>query len=698
MTEHKHEFLSIYRALEHDLKKEFFIPFLENANVFQLATGFFTLSGFSELIEVIIPIIKKRGRIKILTSPLLNKEDVEMIKTINLPDNYIERIIIEEISSYKEGVENLEIKLLAALLKEEIIELKIVYSTKGILHDKTGYVIKNDGEEIAYNGSANLTFSGIFSNIESISVYTEDKNKDAIKNTIDYLEKLWEGQFSSVKVLLLSEAIKNKLLMFNDENESIDSLIKKIEEKSKSILDRNNAIAQSTENKVGLREYQGIAVKEFKENEYIHFFEMATGTGKTYTALFALQELQKKLNNRLFTIVLLPWIDLMFQWTESAENADIPGKKFRLGGGAHSGSGRSVFDKALQSFISGENVTIFAVTNSYQIYSKSFFKNYWNHIKDNLFIIVDEAHNITEALYNSLPNAKYRLGLSATPNRGEGIETENILNYFKGKKYLEAYKYGLKEAIEHNFLSKYYYHPIFVHLSDEEYKRYLEESRIIAIYIDYENEEEKNILDRALQRRALIVKKAENKIVRLSEMLKSENYKFDSSVIYCGPGKITEEQKMVDYITNIVHNMGKYDVRKFVAETENREQVLKDFANGYYNTLVAIKCFDEGIDVPSLNRLYILSSDNNYRQTVQRRGRALRKSKETGKKYAEIFDFIVLPPVGTPYSQVKPLIKNEMSRLIEYSSLSENHDKQLKDINKILKQAELELEEVTYND
>lgn len=699
METNQKQFLSIYRALDHDLKNDFFMPLLNNAIYYLAATGFFTLSGLAELIESIIPILKRGGKVSILTSPLLQQEDVDKIEKSEFDKEYIESIILKEIDNlniYGKNIE-LELKLLAALINENIINLKIIYSKKGIFHEKTGYVENIFGERFAYNGSANLTYSGLYSNIESITVFIEERDDRSIKETKEYLDRLLNEEYGTTKVMDIKDSIREKLLTFQDNSESIDSLIKKVEKKTESVLQLNGIFEVREENEVLLRDYQEKAINQFIENNFIHFFEMATGTGKTYTALFALQQLQKKIKGPLFTIVILPWIDLMFQWSESAAKSKIAGSIYRIGGGAHIGSASSVFDKALTKFINGESVTIFIVSKSYQLYSREFLERYWINIKESLFIIVDEAHNITESIYSGLPKAKYRLGLSATPQRVDIKETENILSYFRGEIYKETFKYGLKEAIENNYLSKYYYYPIFVHLTSEEHEKYEKETITIAIYLDYKTPEEKEKLERALQRRSLIVKKASGKMVKLRQMLNSEEYDFKSSVIYCGPGNVDEDLRMTDYVTKMVHKIGKYDVTKFVAETEDREKILKSFASGYYDTMVAIKCFDEGIDVPSLNRIYILSSDNNYRQTVQRRGRVLRVSKETGKEYADIFDFIVLPPPGVPFKSVQALIKNEMARFIEYASLSENYKDQSYIIQSTIEDAELELEEVKYD-
>jgi superfamily II DNA or RNA helicase len=92
-------------------------------------------------------------------------------------------------------------------------------------------------------------------------------------------------------------------------------------------------------------------------------------------------------------------------------------------------------------------------------------------------------------------------------------------------------------------------------------------------------------------------------------------------------------------------------------------------------SIIAIKCLDEGVDVPATRRAFILSSTTNEKQFIQRRGRVLRKSK--GKDYAEIYDFITLPRCLEDcsidekiYDTELFLVAKEYKRLLEFSKLA----------------------------
>src|SRR5690606_28753336 len=111
------------------------------------------------------------------------------------------------------------------------------------------------------------------------------------------------------------------------------------------------------------------------------------------------------------------------------------------------------------------------------------------------------------------------------------------------------------------------------------------------------------------------------------------------------------------------------NVSTYTAETskEEREEMLQDFEEGHKQALVAIRSLDEGVDIPQVRRAFILASSTNPRQFIQRRGRVLRRAE--GKDYAEIFDFVVVPPLdafdqrSTDFRALRNLVGREMERV-----------------------------------
>ena len=192
-----------------------------------------------------------------------------------------------------------------------------------------------------------------------------------------------------------------------------------------------------------------------------------------------------------------------------------------------------------------------------------------------------------------------------------------------------------------------------------------------------------------LMKRSSIVKKSSNKIIKLREMVLGETdrtYDFHNSVVYCGQGKDYEtESSIINSVTEILAKDGGYTVSQFTSNTPDRSAVLREFEDENYDTIAAIKCFDEGVDVPKLDKIYIMASDALNRQTIQRRGRVLRTCKETGKKMAYIFDFVSLPPIEETGSVgSKNLVVNEMKRAREYARLADNEKDISTELNDVI--------------
>ena len=111
-------------------------------------------------------------------------------------------------------------------------------------------------------------------------------------------------------------------------------------------------------------------------------------------------------------------------------------------------------------------------------------------------------------------------------------------------------------------------------------------------------------------------------------------------------------------------------------ETGNREKmknIIQDFKEGSISILTAKRVLDEGVNIPQIQKAFILASTTVERQWTQRRGRLLRRCKETGKTHSEIHDFIALPPdFENIDEEAHTLIRSELLRVQEFASLAMN--------------------------
>ena len=282
------------------------------------------------------------------------------------------------------------------------------------------------------------------------------------------------------------------------------------------------------------------------------------------------------------------------------------------------------------------------------------------------------------------------MALSATIDRHRDIEgTQKLRNYF-GEKCIE---YTLKQAINDGFLTPYYYYPIIVSLTKEELNKYLQiTAKINKIFMinKISNSQNENYIKMLTIKRARIVAGASEKILTLRDLM--QNYlDAEQILIYCGATTMhdfsysedktpVEESRQIDIITEMLGNDLNMRVSKFtVAEnSEERELIKKNFAEGNLQALVSIRCLDEGVDIPSIRTAFILASSTNAREYIQRRGRVLRNY--PGKNFAKIYDFITLPiPLNNIgnydesfIEKLKSLVMYELIRVKDFAEIAEN--------------------------
>ena len=110
--------------------------------------------------------------------------------------------------------------------------------------------------------------------------------------------------------------------------------------------------------------------------------------------------------------------------------------------------------------------------------------------------------------------------------------------------------------------------------------------------------------------------------------------------------------------------------------TKDRIKILNNLANEHFDCVTAVRCLDEGVDIPSVKTGIFMASSGNPKQYIQRRGRVLRKSEKTGKTHATIYDILVTPPLPSPDSDAskneRKLIAKELLRHKEFAGIARN--------------------------
>lgn len=663
----------IYKSKKDDVIEDFLVPVLKESCVYDRGSGFFTLESLSRLADGLVPFVQDNGIIRIITSVELSENDIAAIKEglkkqENTIIDHIRKEIEEDISN-KDTLVKLD--FVTNLIAAGILVIKIAYIPDGIYHEKIGLFTDRFGNKVYISGSNNATVAGMKNNWESFMVLKSwEGDLDTIQEQQTYFNSIWQNEEDDIEVMPFPEAEKRKLIKKYKVSKDVDSAAQRLKE----------SLPQPKKKKTPF-EYQKIAIQQFLNNDGNHFYEMATGTGKTFTSVKSAIYLYNKLG-KLSVIVLVPQIDLQHQWEKAFNEEEI---KTRFLGG-YSSAVESKYNFSAFIINAQMNNSLNVLISTYDTFFAKYYKQ-CEQIGQDALVIIDEAHNLSPNQIKRLPQYfKYRLGLSATPERYSQHDTERILSYFT-RGAIGPYEYTIDEAIASGYLCHYMYYPIFVNLSEEEFTGYQNYTRQVIVAINQDPRDEELIRD-LLTKRSSIVKKSASKVRKLEEMVSDKNntYSFKNSVIYCGHGKDYEtEESIIDAVTRILAKNGHYSVSQFTSHTVDRASVLKEFENGNYDVLAAIKCFDEGVDVPKLEKIYIMASDALIRQTIQRRGRVLRTCTDTGKKKAFIYDFVALPPCGIVEGVgVKNLIVNEMRRVKEYARLSDNKETTMNMLDKLM--------------
>ncbi len=693
-----------YRTSNDSVSEDFYKPILQLSRTYDRAVGFFSSSGLANIATGLLPFIKNGGNIRLIASPILSEEDISAIE-----EGYKKRedVVMNAISRELNNPDNYKyanrLNLLANLIADNRLDIRIALTEKnkkfGIYHEKMGIFVDEDGNSIAFSGSMNESVTAMESNYEAIDVFCSWKNSDQqerIEQKKKVFEDIWNGmekgvctsEFPEIKDEIVKKYMRNKEDYLNVSEEEIE--FEGLEEDAN--FEEDVIYGARLPKGFGLHGYQEEAVVAWKENGYCGIFDMATGTGKTYTGLGAIARISEDLDDKLAVIICCPYQHLVEQWVEDIVKFNI---KPIIG---YSASSQKDWKKRLKNAVLDQKLCVnkreffcFVTTNA--TYTSSFVQEQIRKIRGNALLVVDEAHNFGAENLRKLMSDKfnYRLALSATLDRhGDPEGTQALYDYF-GAKCIE---YDLERAIDEHKLTPYKYYPIIVSLSEVEREIHEDLSYKISKCLIHGKNGKIKLSEKGkilALKRARVVAGAIGKIEALEEYIHpyiNDNY----ILVYCGATKVIEADKdssdvddedirQIDMVTSLLGNHLNMKVSQFTSkeDIEEREILKKEFSEGKnLQALIAIKCLDEGVNIPKIKVAFILASTTNPKEYIQRRGRVLRKA--DGKEYAEIYDFITLPrpldevPMLTEEQMKRELslVKNELCRAEEFSRIAMN--------------------------
>jgi DNA phosphorothioation system restriction enzyme len=666
-----------YRSDECNIVREFYVPCLERSVRYRRAVGYFSSSSLTVAAKGLSVFLEKGGSMQLVASPHLSVEDVRAISEgYKLRADVVQEAVLKELKPSLDRLISHRLACLAWLIAKNMLEVRLAVvkapGVIGIYHEKVGLFEDSEGNTVAFSGSPNESGSGLVDNFESIDVYASWRPHDEtrVRSKQSAFARLWANETSRLEVVPFSEAARRGLLELRTERPP---------EKDPELTEVPT-LALSVPEWLELRPYQTQAIEGWLRTRGRGILKMATGSGKTFIALALAARLFNEGLLRAL-VVVVPFRHLVTQWQREAA-------KFGLDAVACH-EARTNWEGPLQDRVlnikSGRLPFLAAVTTT-RTFASDAFQKVISYLPEETLLVGDEVHNLgARTLVSRLPlNVPMRLGLSATPERWFDDSGSLALEEYFGK-VLQP-EFTLRDALKAGALVPYRYYPVLVELTEEERESYIQLSIRIAKALAAvgEHDGDEGLSDATLSllaRRARLLATASNKLPQLKNLLQTLP-PVRHALFYCGDGSCespTDQciERHVEAVASLLRDDLGLRVETYVAETplDVREGLRRQFAQGEIDGIVAIRCLDEGVDIPETRLAVILASARNPRQFVQRRGRVLRRA--PGKEDATIVDMVVVPPPPdgldvASFSLERQMFKNELERVMEFADLAEN--------------------------
>lgn len=591
---------------EYDLIEELYLPCLKWADRFDRGVGFFTTGWITYNVTGLSNFASRGGKMRLITSPILSNEDTDAI--INLEGNNgeafkrLEAALIDNVRVLEAEMKADVSNAFSWMIYDGIIDLRFAIPCEkledGDFHDKFGIFYKGE-DRISFSGSINDSKHG-YQNYESIKVFkTWAGTGEYVESDINRFEKIWNSKDKNLKIFTVPTAVKERIFQLRTSNRPY----KKHDSASNRWV------------------HQDMAVEKFIEKEH-GILAMATGTGKTVTAI--------KIMNRLFdeskirrVVITMYGNDLLDQWSKQMRES-FKNKQIHYHYGSH---------KRMNDFIMHPDEAILLVSRDSNNLTKllNLLDKAPGNYKDDTLFIFDEVHgagsqSFVENLTGKLSPYKYRLGLSATPER----EYDDVGNEFLLNEIGEiVFEFNLEDAIKKGILCEFNYIPLPYELTEAEKHK---KKKIIAAFNAKKESGEPYDEKEMFTQLSLVNKTAINKIEEFEVLISKRPELLDKCIIFV---------QTMEYGKQLQEVLIKYTDKYHTYYADDEKINLENFAEGKINCLLTCKKVSEGIDISSVTNIFIFASDRSKLVTTQRIGRALRLDKNNPEKKANVIDFIL---------------------------------------------------------
>jgi superfamily II DNA or RNA helicase len=648
-----------YQSDDDDILSEFYRPLLGRAVFYKRAVGFFSERSLVTCAAELANFIERDGKIQLIIGCFVSSEELASVGTTDLVE--AERLILRRrlIAMLRdvEAGNPPAAKIIGSLMSSGIAELRFAVRQRGIYHEKFGIFADAHGNKVAFIGSVNETEAALAPgrNHESFAVFksVEPEIYAAYGKELEQrFDALWAGETKETRI-------------YPVDDESL-AVMRSLSVQRSDVSPRDEpALPRLLSNKP-LRDYQQDALRGWHKNQYRGILAMATGTGKTITAIEAVKKFKQGVPSGA-VVVTVPYQNLALQWIEALRDHGLEVC-------AVFANSRDWVQAVQNNFLAAQlgntDMPCFVCVNN--TFKSERFQELLGlldaAVEKNHLLIVDECHHFNSPEHIAkLPSYfRFRLGLSATPY---DQFAQHYLDIYFGQ---IVFEFSLSRAIAEGFLTPYRYHILPVSLDDNETAIYEELTRkIVQIAGAEETLTPENLskVQPLLLKRARLVGACRDKLTMLKTQLQRSGPQL-FTLFYCGDGSVEDDElgsaRQIERVSVLLHDVGWTSSRITSEESlGQREALLVKLKEKRLNAIVSIKVLDEGIDIPDCRSAYLLASQTSDRQGIQRRGRVLRKA--DGKDTADLYDFVVLGGASKS-SAMKNLTRRELRRATNFAS------------------------------
>ena len=664
----------------------------------RIEAGFFSSRCLAQVAPGLAAFVNDtKGILKLMVSPEISEEDQDAIQRGVREAKTVLREamnrLFENARLSESAIERHAVETLAFLVASGRLEMRVVLMVRGMYHKKI-WLFRSADQWLAVHGSGNATERGLLVNGEQMSIDRQwidgPRSEERVNMFLAQWSKRWDNQDTESLTVDVGQSLQVLRGHAGLTPPTIDDFWESWRRDHDAGLEPDlphGYTAEPISHRLRVPDWL-----EWREGSFAHqgpavdavvergggILSIATGGGKTKTALIASTEIQRDCDGPLCVVILAPSRPLIRQWAADVREFDVEPVVLT---GMNPVNRMEELDRLSIAFGTSQPRTeVFIMSNALFSQRGSAVRSWLENLPDsvNRVLIGDEVHNLgTSSFIDNPPDFfKYRIGLSATPIRQYDPDgTDHLFDFFGGP---PVFEFTLRDAINAGCLVPYRYFLHAVEFGKDEMDHYQDLTEQLAQAGFRVTDDGRTVgltprVERLLRERRALVEQADSKLAALGQALSDmKPASIQKTLIYTSAKPtVLGKSRQITAVNRLLEDLH-ITAHQYTAEetaTRGSQAFLRKFGSGDYQVLTSMKVLDEGIDIPQTDTAFLMASSTVEREWVQRRGRILRNA--PGKEFANLHDFLVVPPDTTCPSGAT-LLRSELRRASAFADLAEN--------------------------